>query len=195
MEVYIIRHGETIWNAAGKLQGHADIELNEKGRELAKQLGRELEGTAFDRIYSSPLKRAYETACLIRGERNIPVIRDDRLREISFGKMEGVHYSEWMDEKSPYRFFFEAPGKYIPPAGGESLAEVCERTRAFLQENIEAETASGERIMIVGHGAVNKGLMCHIEGHGIDTYWGDGLQKNCEATVFEYDGSLWRKIR
>lgn len=192
MEVYIIRHGETVWNAAGKLQGRADIELNEQGRELAGRLGEQLEELAFDRIYSSPLIRAYETACLIRGHRNIPIIRDERLCEISFGEMEGIHYREWMDEKSPYRSFFQEPGKYMPPSGGESLAQVCERTKAFLQEVVEAEYAEMERIMIVGHGAVNKGLMCHMEGNTTATYWGDGLQKNCEATIFEYDGRLWR---
>ena len=67
MEVYIIRHGETIWNAAGKLQGSMDIELNEKGRAAAGALGERLEGVSFDRIYASPLIRAYETACLIKG--------------------------------------------------------------------------------------------------------------------------------
>lgn len=192
MEVYIVRHGETLWNAAGKLQGRSDIALNEHGRELAGRLGERLEETTFDRIYSSPLIRAYETACLIRGHRNIPVIRDERLCEISFGEMEGIHYSEWMDEKSPYRSFFQEPGKYMPPPGGESLAQVCERTKDFLHEVVEASYAETERIMIVGHGAVNKGLMCHIEGNTTDNYWGDGLQQNCEAAVFEYDGHSWR---
>ena len=94
MELYIVRHGETKWNSLGLLQGNTDIELDEKGRELAGQLGTELDYTHFDCIYSSPLIRAYETACLIRGHRNIPIIRDDRIREISFGTYEGKNAKE-----------------------------------------------------------------------------------------------------
>ena len=192
MEVYIIRHGETVWNAVGKMQGNADIELNESGRALAGELGIKLEEAYFDRIYSSPLIRAYETACLIRGHRNIPIIRDDRLREIHFGSMEGTHYSEWLKEGCPYRFFFTEPARYIPPEGGETLNQVCTRAREFLQQVIEPDWETTERIMIVAHGALNKGLMCYIEGHGTDNFWGEALQKNCEATIYTYDGSAWR---
>lgn len=193
MELYLVRHGETIWNEAGKLQGTTDIELNAVGRRMAGELGIALEGTDFDRIYSSPLIRAYETACLIRGHRNIPLIREERLREISFGDMEGIHYSEWMRQDSPYRTFFSEPGRYVPPAGGESLAQVCARTKAFLQESVEPLYAETERIMVVAHGAVNKGLMCYMEGNDQEHYWGDGLQRNCEAAVFTYDGKVWQR--
>lgn len=192
MELYIVRHGETVWNAAGKLQGNADVELSENGRILAGELGIQLESLPFDRIYSSPLIRAYETACLIRGHRNIPIIRDNRLREISFGCMEGILYSEWMREDCPYRFFFSEPGRYSPPEGGETLAQVCARAKEFLQEVVEPAWQTTERVMIVAHGALNKGLMCHIENHGTDRFWGEALQKNCEATIFTYDGSSWR---
>lgn len=194
MEVYIVRHGETVWNAAGKMQGNADIELNDNGRRLASELGKQLEGVHFDRIYSSPLVRAYETACLIRGGRDIPIIRDDRLREICFGSMEGTHYSDWLKEDCPYRFFFNEPGRYTPPEGGDSLDQVCDRAREFLQQVVEPAWENTERIMIVAHGALNKGLMCHIEGHGTDTFWGEALQKNCEASIFSYDGSVWRTM-
>lgn len=194
MEVYIVRHGETVWNAAGKMQGNADIELNDSGRRLASELGRKLEALHFDRIYSSPLVRAYETACLIRGRRDIPIIRDDKLREIHFGSMEGTHYSDWMKEDCPYRFFFNEPARYIPPKDGESLQEVCARAKEFLQQVVEPSWENTERIMIVAHGALNKGLMCHIEGHGTDNFWGEALQKNCEATIFTYDGSEWSSM-
>lgn len=194
MEVYIVRHGETIWNAAGKMQGNSDIELNDNGRTLARELGRSLEKVHFDRIYSSPLIRAYETACLIRGQRDIPIIRDDRLREICFGNMEGTFYSDWMKEDCPYRFFFNEPARYTPPEGGDSLEQLCDRAREFLQHMIEPFWETTDRIMIVAHGALNKGLMCHIEGHGTDTFWGEALQKNCEASIFTYDGSEWRAV-
>ena len=191
MEVYIVRHGETVWNVDGKMQGHIDIELNENGRALAIELGQSLREVYFDRIYSSPLIRAYETACLIRGDRPIPIIRDDRLREIGFGILEGTHFSEWLKEDCPYRFFFTEPGRYVPPKGGESLEQVCIRAKEFLQQVVESAWEDTERIMIVAHGALNKGLMCHIERHGTDSFWGKRLQKNCEASIFAYDGCNW----
>ena len=68
MEIYIVRHGETFWNEKKLLQGSTDIELNENGKKLAVLTGEALKDTRIDRIYASPLKRAYETACLIRGD-------------------------------------------------------------------------------------------------------------------------------
>lgn len=191
MELYIIRHGETVWNADNRLQGSADIELSANGRELAGRLGEKLENVEFDVIYSSPLIRAYETACLIRGHRNIPILRDDRLREMSFGVMEGASWQEWLDEGRPQHYFFEAPQKFAPPEEGESFEHVMARTKDFLQTVIEPQWNRTNRIMIVAHGALNKGLMCHIQGNDLENFWGKGLQKNCEADIFTFNGIMW----
>ncbi len=194
MEVYIIRHGCTAWNAAGRLQGTTDIELNDEGRRAAIALGEQLEnlGIRFDGIYSSPLIRAYETACLIRGRQDIPIVRDERLRELGFGVCEGASYEEWLDPASPYRCFFEAPERYRPPEGGETLESVCERTKDFAREILEQKSG---RFMVVAHGALNKGLMCHLEGNDIAHFWGEGLQRNCDASVFVFDGQGWSARR
>lgn len=187
MEIYIVRHGETVWNAKRLLQGSADIELSEKGRALAGETGKNLEFLPFDKIYSSPLIRAYETANLIRGHRNIPIIRDERLRELCFGINEGKDSREMAkDEGNPFHYFFDAPEKYYPPEGGESLEALCARTKAFMQEVIEPQADSLERVMIVGHGAMNKSIMCYVKQHGIDQYWSGGLQRNCNVIIIEY---------
>ena len=221
LELYVIRHGETVWNEKGLLQGKTDIELNENGRKAARELGKRLAGICFDRVYASPLKRARETAELILGAKQeeeekteqetehktetkaeektepAPVIEtDDRLMEISFGVEEGVHYSDWLKEDVPYRFFFTDPDKYRAPEGGEELSEVIDRTAEFLREKIEALAETGKssgpvRVMLVAHGALNKGLMCALEGNTAENYWGRGLQKNCEADVFLFDGEKW----
>ncbi len=191
MELYIIRHGQTVWNAEKRTQGRKDIELNAYGRQLAGELGEKLENVPFDCIYASPLIRAYETACLIRGHRNIPIIRDGHLKEMSFGVMEGTRVEEWLESDCPYRFFFDEPERYAPPEGGESIEEVMARTSEFLQEVIEQQYETATRLMIVAHGALNKGLMCRIEGNDKAHFWGKGLQKNCEADIFHYDGMRW----
>lgn len=201
MELYIVRHGQTDWNADGLLQGRSDTRLNQNGIDAAKTLGAKLRGVRFDKIFCSPLQRAFQTACLIRGElgarEEIPIIKDERLIEISFGEGEGKHYTEWMNENSPYRYFFTAPEKYPTPPGGESFESVCVRTRDFVQTEIEAafcEGARDARFMVVAHGALNKGMMCYIQKHGVKDYWLGDLQKNCQASVFDYDGKEWRQV-
>lgn len=185
MEIYIIRHGKTAWNVDRLLQGGTDIELNKDGRDLAIKTGEGLKDIHFDKIYSSPLKRALETAELIRGDRDIPIETDNRLREISFGSREGERSMAVKDDPNdPFYFFFHAPEKYNP-LDGESFQSVMERTKSFLTEVVEPLKNEYERIMIVGHGAMNKGLMCHILNHGVEDYWSGELQKNCAFTIVE----------
>lgn len=197
MQLYIVRHGQTDWNKVRKLQGLTDIQLNENGRQVAIDLGDKLEqeGVTFDEIFSSPLIRAYETACLIRGRQNVPITRDERIREISFGVSEGMDYETWMREDNPQRAFFTEPHKYIPPQDGEKIEEVQARGREFLQQVIEPLYGQAESVMIVAHGAMNKGLMCYLENNDAEHFWGDGLQNNCEASIFEYDGQVWTKLK
>lgn len=195
MEIYIVRHGETVWNAANLLQGSADIELNENGRALAGETGENLENIPFDKIYSSPLIRAYETACLIRGHRNIPIIRDERLRELHFGVNEGKNFKELLADKSnPFQYFFDRPDLYRAPERGETLEHVCQRAADFMKEVIEPQEKELERIMIVAHGALNKAIMCHIKQHGIDKFWSGGLQKNCNVMIVNRENEKYQII-
>ena len=105
--------------------------------------------------------------------------------------MEGVTYDVWLKSDSPYRFFFDEPDKYFPPPGGESLEELCERAKDFVVSRLEAEKK--QRILVAGHGALNKAIMCYLEGYDKAHFWGRGLQKNCEADVFEFDGVCWKR--
>lgn len=187
MELYILRHGETVWNKEGRLQGNTDISLNEAGRAVARITGEALKDTAIDKIYTSPLSRAYETACLIRGDRDIEIIRDERLRELCFGALEGQIIREMKaDSASRFQNFFKAPDKYVPDDKGERLEELCRRTAKFMEEVILPQADKLKRVMIVGHGAMNKGIMCYIKQHGIDMFWSGGLQKNCNVIIVDY---------
>lgn len=188
LDLYIIRHGETDWNKLRKFQGQVDIELNERGRELARITGAALRDVKFDRIYSSPLKRAYETAMLIRGDREIPVITDDRLKEMSFGIREGESALKILaDESDPFHYFFSRPDLYEAPEGGESMETLCSRAADFLKDKIEAEENRYGKVMIVAHGACNKAMMCHIRQHGIADFWKGNLQKNCSVSIIRLE--------
>ena len=82
MLLYIIRHGETAWNRNRKLQGSSDIPLTPEGEALAAKTAQSLAGIPFDFVFSSPLKRAFRTAELLRGGRDIPLVADGRLHEV-----------------------------------------------------------------------------------------------------------------
>lgn len=194
MELYLVRHGKTVWNAENRLQGRTDIELNDEGISAAKELGEKLKDTHFDLIFSSPLKRAFHTAELIRGNREIEIIKDDRLKEISFGVCDGAYYKDWLAPDCPYRFFFNEPQKYFPPENGESLEDCCRRTKNFIQNEIEPLNEKQiQRVMIVAHGALNASIMCYLENRDKEHFWGTGLQKNCEERIYTFDGSDWKR--
>ncbi|MBO5509620.1 MAG: histidine phosphatase family protein [Lachnospiraceae bacterium] len=189
MEIYIVRHGETLWNKEKRLQGSVDIELSDYGRRVAAETGIGLKNTRIDRIYSSPLKRAYVTAELIRGDRDIPIITDNRLRELCFGMYEGGDFSALIrDETLTLRYFFKQPQLYVAPADGETLEALIARAGDFMREVIEplAADKSNERVMIVAHGALNKAIMSYIKGHSLEHFWSGGLQSNCNVIIVDY---------
>ena len=184
MELYIFRHGRTVWNAAGKIQGSTDIELTEEGRQMAEETAKNIKNIHFNAIYSSPLKRAYETACILKGNRQMEVVKDDRLRELNFGVLEGTSFMNIKEGGADGRYsvFFTRPELYERPEGGESLEELCERGHSFL-EMIYETYPEDARIMIVAHGAMNKALLKNIRGLEMKDLWYGRLQQNCAATI------------
>ena len=194
MEIYIVRHGETPWNIDRILQGSTDICLNENGRALAIETGKNLSETRIDRIYSSPLKRAYETACLIRGNRDIDIVTDERLRELNFGEYEGQSMRELIkDDSLTFKYFFKQPHLYRPSEKAETLTSLIGRAGDFMKEVIEPLEGL-ERVMIVAHGALNKAIMSYIKGHGLEDFWSGGLQKNCNVIIVDYTDQRYKII-
>ena len=93
----LIRHGETDWNAAGRLQGHTDRPLSDYGREQARRLAGEIAGEEFDAIYASDLARARETAEIVGAQLNLAVVLDPDLREKNWGTWEGLTSTERLE--------------------------------------------------------------------------------------------------
>ena len=95
MKMYYVRHGQTDWNLARKMQGgQTERNLNETGKEQAEQTRQELADVKYDIIICSPMERAKETARIISQGRNVPMITDERLRERKLGEMEGNPITE-----------------------------------------------------------------------------------------------------
>ncbi len=187
MKLYIIRHGETDWNVKRRFQGRSDIPLNEEGRRLARITSEALKETAFTRIYTSPLKRAYETAMIIKGERDIPVIEEPRIIEISFGEYEGLCCGKdnFNIPDPEFMNFFDKPEAYKPPKGAEGIAELKARTADFLQEIVHNKDMENDTILVSTHGAALRGLLSYISNIAIKDFWNGGVHKNCAVTIVD----------
>lgn len=156
---FFIRHGETDWNAEGRLQGQRDIPINANGRGQAAEAGRRLVGASADARalpwFVSPLVRTRETAEIAREAAGLPALGyevDRRLIEISFGAWEGFTWKEVRrTEAELARGRERDKWRFVPP-GGESYAMLAERMRPW------AESLPGEAV-VVSHGGVARALM------------------------------------
>jgi broad specificity phosphatase PhoE len=168
--IYYIRHGETAWNAEGRLQGTLDVPLNELGRRQATQAGKILaELLARDRrdksalsFVASPLGRARSTMELVRSVLNLPpddYALDDRLREIGYGVWEGSTLAE-MQMADPQLFAERLTAKWtMAPEGGETYAAVQLRMHDWY-DSLKVDTVA------VAHGGTARALMVAL---GIET--------------------------
>lgn len=178
--LYIMRHGQTDWNKVHRLQGSTDIPLNDEGRRMALEAGEKYKDLHIDVCYCSPLKRAQETAELVLKGRDIPIITDDRLREMSFGICEGKESVFEHPELQAYKLFKD-PVNYIPPKNAESFEELYDRTGQFMDEVIRPELSKGRDVLIVGHGAMNGSIIGRVRNTPLERFW-DNLGGNCELT-------------
>ena len=184
MKIYIVRHGETPWNAQHRVQGMADVSLNENGIELAKITGEALRDIPCDFVISSPLTRALQTARCLLGNREIPLYTDSRIREISFGVMEGVSLQEEGEFAQTFRQFFKDPKEYEPPKDGESLDEVCSRTGDFLTELLKKEEWENATVLIVSHGCAVRAMLQRFYKDDLG-FWHGQVPPNCSVNILE----------
>lgn len=195
MKLYFVRHGETPWNTERRMQGQSDIPLNEFGCLLATKTGIGMEDIVFDKVYASPLVRAYHTAELIIAENKhnnkLDIVVDERLKEIGFGVYEGLCCSEegWNMPDDNFKNFFVNCGAYKTPEGGEGFEEVMIRITEFFDMLLADETLVDKTVLVVSHGATIRGIINYITGNPITDYWKGGVHKNCGVTIANYDGT------
>ena len=183
MKMYIIRHGQTPWNARKCLQGRSDVDLN--GIYLAELTGKALRDVTFDMAFTSPLIRAKHTAQCILAGRKVPIIEDERLIEISFGIYEGCCYAE-ENRQVPQQWienFFHAPQDYVAAPGGESLDDVEKRTRNFMEDICSRKELQDKTILVSTHGCALRGLLNSIRESNREDYWHGGVSKNCAVSI------------
>ncbi len=170
MRLLLARHGESVWNAEKRFQGHTDIGLSERGRAQAEALGVALRRFNVARAYVSPFRRASETAEVALAGTGVPVVPLDDLRELSLGEWEGCTVDEVRGrEGDPYRAWLLAPND-CPPPGGEPLDAVSSRVRAAM-EHISASHPDGDDVLVVSHGGVISVYACVLLGCSYNALW------------------------
>lgn len=189
MQIYFVRHGQTEFNLEGRIQGgHIDSPLTAIGIEGAKAAGRRLSDITFDRVYSSPLKRAKDTALIImeenRGTEKTHLIEESDFRELGFGEWEGQLIQE-MIGKEQFDYLKNQPEKYDPSqTGGETYQELVKRSNQALQKCLD-RNSKAETILIVSHGITLTTLIKFLEGKPQASYRESGLLDNTSISIVE----------
>ncbi len=173
--LYLVRHGETDWNRARRVQGSTDIPLNQTGRAQARATGRLLASRDWDVIIASPLSRAFETATIVAAELGLGAVTPNpAFMERRYGEAEGLDHDEIDD-----RF----PGD-TPVPGRESRDAVTARVLPALMEVAEAHR--GRTILVVSHGGVIRSVLNAVDPEG-----SHGLIRNGSVHSFRYlDGEF-----
>jgi broad specificity phosphatase PhoE len=168
--LYLTRHGQTEWNVVKRLQGHQDSPLTELGVKQAGWLGEALSDIEFEAIYSSSSPRTIRTAEIIRGARNVEIIKEDDLREINMGSWEGQLSTDieaqFPRENYAYR---NTPHLYEPVNRGESFYDLQNRLLPKIREIVSKH--EGKNVLIVTHGVSLKVIMASFGGRPLSELW------------------------
>jgi broad specificity phosphatase PhoE len=169
-ELLLVRHGETDWNAEGKLQGHTDRPLNEYGRRQAQALAEQLAGDSIDAVYASDLSRARETAEILGAKLGLPVVVDPDLREKNWGNWEGLTSDERLHVE------FE----------GETSEAHRDRTLSAVQRIVERHPEG--RIVVVTHGGSLRRIQAAVSGFALPVI------ENCAVWGLAHEDGRFRPI-
>lgn len=158
MRIFLSRHGQTEWNGQKRVQGHTDVRLDVVGKAQAEQLACALLGEGLERIVSSDLLRAQETAKAASDLLNLPVELMPELRERSYGEWEGLSYQSFSDEIRKVSRKNQIPMDRTAPPGGESFLDMSARIGPAVKEII----ARNRSTLIVSHGGACSLILSHI---------------------------------
>lgn len=192
LKIYFVRHGETLWNTLKIFQGKSNSPLTELGINQAKKLCNYLKDIKFDKIYSSNLQRALDTANLIKGDRKLEILSLKEFQEINMGYVEGIPKEEFQ-KKYPIEYFnfWNDAKNYNPKAYcGESYEELILRVKKGLNKLISQN--ENKTILVVTHGVTLKAIFNIINNAGIEEFTNQPVPENTSFSVVEYDNSKFK---
>jgi probable phosphoglycerate mutase len=186
--IILVRHGETDWNAAGRIQGQTDTPLNAAGREQARRAAQRLASEPVRGLYSSDLARASETATIIGRPLGLTVVTSPRLRERRYGVWEGLTSAE-IQVRYPELFAaWRARATDFMPPQGETRTQLL--TRALVELQMIARRHVGEVVVVVTHGGFCYVLINHILG-SVDGDRREFTFGNASIHTLEVSGDRW----
>jgi len=184
VRIIYVRHAESLWNPIGRYQGRLDPELSERGHKQAPLIAQALKKYNPTALYSSPLKRTYQTAQYISVETNLPIITDTDIIEIDHGDWSGLFIEE-VKEKYPdmFREWIYEPHKVKFP-NGESLIDVYNRVKNFQQKVLQKH--DGETIIVVSHTVPIRASLVAGLDVPLEKFWSFGCD-NASYSILDYD--------
>jgi broad specificity phosphatase PhoE len=189
--ILLARHGETDWNRDNRFQGNADPPLNERGRAQARALAETLAGEAIDAVYSSPLRRAFETAEIVAGRLGLPIDSLTGLREVDVGSWSGLTRA---DVRGTYPEGYERWLDYRPGwEDGETYEAMGERVAAALR--VLANRHPTDVVLAVTHGGPIRAANALAAGvpYGEARRVGAAVD-NCTLCRFGVEGGAFRRL-
>ena len=185
--VALVRHGRTAWNAERRFLGCSDIPLDEEGHRQARALAVGVPAGSFDRVYSSPLLRAMETARYLHPTEPVSV---PAVRELAQGELEGMKGPEAIARFPHFFAAWALDPTHAQVPGGEGLGACRDRAIDALSA-IADQHALGERVAVVSHQMVIASLTCVVAGESLRR-WRDHRVENTAMTVLEWAAGTWR---
>jgi broad specificity phosphatase PhoE len=184
LRLYLVRHGETVWNREGRVQGHTDVPLSAEGVEQARRMAARFDGERIDAVWSSDLGRARTTAAAVAGPRGIDVVATPLLRETMLGEWEGLTEPEVVarGDGDAWIHWRHDPKVHRPP-GSEPLEDVWTRMLRVVSE-IRAAVPSGS-VVISGHGGSLRCILCDAIGAPLSSLNRFALE-NTSISLIEY---------
>ncbi len=184
-DLFLTRHGETLWNTQKRFQGWKNSPLTEKGIYQGIRLSRVVKNEGIEIIYTSPLERAFATAISAKGDMDIPVVVLDELMELSLGEWEGKTYEELKAEDSEnFKVYWSSPIDYIP-RGGESYEELTERSRKAV--SLMLKESRGKKILAVTHGMTLMTLIHVLTGKDLSDILLEDVLPQTSVTLIRID--------
>ncbi len=184
--IYLIRHAQSEFNEKGIFQGRLDSDLTPLGFVQARMVAKFLEKECVQAIITSPQRRAYKTALTIGDILGIEPEVDERIREMSFGILEGKNFWKLFNEERDMMLsWLKNPAKYPLPTQ-EPIESFEKRILRFLEDLVKRQE---ERIAVVGHGGTLHGIVCLTLGFGLEKLWRVHMD-NTGVTLLEYDGNF-----
>lgn len=182
-KLYLVRHGESEWNILKKVQGQKDVNLTKKGEQQAEKIANRLYNENIDIIYSSDLKRAFETAKKIGDKLKLNVNPDKSFREINFGIWEGISTKELTDNYSKEHLLWMKKPHKLKLEGAETLEELQNRTIKGV--NRISKLNPNKNILIVSHSAAIKTIILGLLDMDI-SYYNKMSLNNVSLSIIEF---------